>query len=487
MASLRTYEYLTGVLSVEIDKLFAASTPKKLSEKYSYHGFGVNHKVVSHKAMAIMAQEFDEVLCCNKSTRCLLAGDDGSLWAFNGEYYESVSNGEGFITELIKRTMIKLSMSSLYIFEAPKYIAKEITRAIYNTDECRFRPNRRYIVFKNGVFDIDKNRLNKFSAEYVTDLILDYDYNSKASCLLWDIKIKEIIPNDDMRNAFQMFCGSLLVRREELKIEYLCLLIGSGANGKSVLSSVIMGAFGEKYFGRCSPKQLFRSSDSSFMASLAGKIGNFTDDIDSKDFSGGDLKSFISGEKMQARRMYRDPMLVQAPPMLVCTNTVPETGDDTWGYHRRQLPIYTTTKQWTEKDKDPMLAHKLQTTEARQRIFNWIHEGYKKIMQNNGTIKLGEDTLRAQEALMDNSTSVRRWWRDSRYCKPNELIKCEWVLLSKLLEDYKTYCNDMLEVAKSGKEVSAILASAGLEKRRRSDGYAYLVGLRGTSIETLED
>ena len=134
-----------------------------------------------------------------------------------------------------------------------------------------------------------------------------------------------------------------------------------------------------------------------------------------------------------------------------------------------------------------MLAHKLQTTEARQRIFNWIHEGYKKIMQNNGTIKLGEDTLRAQEALMDNSTSVRRWWRDSRYCKPNELIKCEWVLLSKLLEDYKTYCNDMLEVAKSGKEVSAILASAGLEKRRRSDGYAYLVGLRGTSIETLED
>ena len=113
MASLRTYEYLTGVLSVEIDKLFAASTPKKLSEKYSYHGFGVNHKVVSHKAMAIMAQEFDEVLCCNKSTRCLLAGDDGSLWAFNGEYYESVGNGEGFITELIKRTMIKLSMSSL--------------------------------------------------------------------------------------------------------------------------------------------------------------------------------------------------------------------------------------------------------------------------------------------------------------------------------------------------------------------------------------
>ena len=337
------------------------------------------------------------------------------------------------------------------------------------------------------MFDIDKNRLNKFSAEYVTDLILDYDYNSKASCLLWDIKIKEIIPNDDMRKAFQMFCGSLWVRREELKIEYLCLLIGSGANGKSVLSSVIMGAFGEKYFGRCSPKQLFRSSDSSFMASLAGKIGNFTDDIDSKDFSGGDLKSFISGEKMQARRMYRDPMLVQAPPMLVCTNTVPETGDDTWGYHRRQLPIYTTTKQWTEKDKDPMLAHKLQTTEARQRIFNWIHEGYKKIMQNNGTIKLGEDTLRAQEALMDNSTSVRRWWRDSRYCKPNELIKCEWVLLSKLLEDYKTYCNDMLEVAKSGKEVSAILASAGLEKRRRSDGYAYLVGLRGTSIETLED
>ena len=45
----------------------------------------------------------------------------------------------------------------------------------------------------------------------------------------------------------------------------------------------------------------------------------------------------------------------------------------------------------------------------------------------------------------------------------------------------------MLEGAKSGKEVSARLASAGLEKRRRSDGYAYLVGLRGPSIETLED
>lgn len=500
MIGAKIYNYLTSLLATTIEADYAASTPKG-KDKYTYDHFGIFHKRISNKAVATMGYFFEKTICCPEKP-VILADSENNLYAFDGEYYNAVGSGMSFLEELVKRTMSRLKIAKQYVFYAPKYISREVYRTLTCSDEYLYIPNRRYIVFKNGVFDIEQGKLKAFDMRYVTDIVLDINYSplktlyqdcgtrfgisrEENPCKLWEWKIEEIIPNKEMREAFQMFCGSLLLNREVCKVEYVCYLIGSGSNGKSVLASVIAGVFGEQYFSRFSPKQLFKDSDARVnIAALRGKIANLVGDLDEKDISGGDFKRFASGEKFQGRENYaRKPVQVTAPPLLCCANTMPETSDDSWGHHRRQLPISTTEKRWTEKDKDPYLTQKLTVPEARQRVFLWIYDGYRKIMKNNGNIMLGDAVLKAQERLQASSNSVRRWWRDSPYCKPKSEKDGEWRLLKDLVSEYYKYCEDMLDTPKKHTDVSAMLRSKGITGKRVSEGWRFFVGKKDADEE----
>lgn len=492
MIGAKVYNYLTELLATAIEADYAASTPRN-KEKYTYVRYGAYHKQISRKSVATMSYFFEQNIC-HSDKPVILADAEGCLYAFNGEFYDSVGAGMSFVTELVKRTMGRLGISEQYIFYAPQYIAKEVHRTLTNSDEYLYKPDRRYIVFRNGVFDIEQGKLKKFDMRYITDIVLDIDYSDQKTLYkdcddrfgisrelnpykLWDWKVEEIIPNKEMREAFQMFCGSLLLNREVCKVEYVCYLIGSGSNGKSVLASVIAGVFGEQYFSRFSPKQLFKDSDARVnIAALRGKIANLVGDLDEKDISGGDFKRFASGEKFQGRENYaRKPIQVTAPPLLCCANAMPETADDSWGHHRRQLPIHTTQKQWTEKDKDPYLTQKLTTPEARQRVFLWIYEGYRKIIRNNGNIVLGDSVLKAQALLQDRSNSVRRWWDDSDYCKPDDSHSGFWKPLKELESEYKQYCEESGDQQMKGRPVSAMLRGKGIEDDRNSKGTIFFI------------
>lgn len=484
MASDSSYTYLTKYYAKRIEEDYAASTPAKFRDKYTYKGFGEEHKQLNYREIAILGQFFDKLICRN-SVRLVLVDGNGDLYAYNGEYYEKHTSGIAFVMELIKRTMEELGISSYYIFFAPKIIAQNLMRSITNNKALIFNPNRRYIVFTNGVLDLKTGNLNQFSNIYVTDLVLDiafvdYETLMRAStgvtvnanvCKLWEAKIAEIIPDKENLQAFQQFCGSLLVNRDEIKIEYVCYLFGSGANGKSVAANAIASVFGDKYFSTFTPKQLFKDSDARVnIAALEGKICNLVGDLEEKDISGGDFKRFVSGEKFQGRRNYKDPIQVKAPPLLCCTNTMPETSDDTWGYYRRQLTIATTMHQFTDKDKDPMLSAKFATTEARQRIFLWIYEGYKKIIANGGIITLGDEVLQAQTRLQQNSSSQRRWFRDSGLKVPKK-DQGEWIPLTMLVREYLSYCDEMNESQRvDGRKIMDMLMSLGFERKRRRDG-----------------
>lgn len=492
MIERKVYEYLTGVLTGMVESAYASATPKgRVRNTYRY--FGVKHKQVSKRSVAIMGHYIEGAIC-DAGKRLILSDGEGVLYAYNGMYYVCTGAGTVFLTELVKRVMVSLGISEQYVFYAPQYISGGIYRTLTGSDEYEYRPDRRYIVFRNGVFDVMKGVLKGFSTSYATDIVLDIDYMELGAlyvscagkygisrevnpCKLWEWKVEEILPDAGMREGFQQFCGSLLINREECKVEYVCYLIGSGSNGKSVLASVVAGVFGERYFSRFSPRQLFKDSDARVnIAALRGKLANLVGDLDERDISGGDFKRFASGEKFQGRENYaRRPIQVSAPPLLCCANTMPEASDDSWGHHRRQLPIHTTTRQWTEGDKDPYLVQKLTVPEARMRVFLWIYEGYKKIMRNGGNIELGESVIEAQERLCDRSNSVRRWWDDSGYRVPREGDSAFGKYLKELEAEYVKYCEESGDVQMKGRPVSAMLRSKGVENRRDNRGTIFFI------------
>ncbi len=414
--------------------------------------------------------------------------DGGKLYVYNGKYFEDGGN-DGFMEVLVEHVFQTLGVGVLYCKLCPPKIARQCMKHIRNTEACRYKPDRRYICFSNGVLDLKDRTLKNFNLRYCTDIVLDFPYDDHASCMLWDIKIKEIIPNADFRRAFQMFCGSLLIKRDELKVEYLCYLVGSGSNGKSVISQAVANVFGERYYSTFTPKQLFKDGGSSMfnMNELQGKILNLVDDLDVEDFSGGTLKRFISGEKFKARGAYsRGYVMVQPPMLLCCTNDFPDTTDDSYGHHRRQLPIHTTTRQFVGEERDTSLTSKLSTVEARQGIFNWILDGYKKVLLNGGDIKLGEPVRQAIERLRADSSPMRRWLRDGGYCSLPETDSSDprWRPLKELFAEYTAYCNENgYPKTSDSRAIAKMLRSIDCIGKRGGRGIMYLVGRKGIDTD----
>lgn len=467
----------------------------------SLKGYGKMHTKRFPTTENVLLTLVRSAVCYGKDKLILATEDAQTLHAYNGRYFEAIDgSAEKFLKELIRRVFMGLNVGIVYQTAVATTIARECVETLTSSDEYLYVPDRRYIAFTNGVFDVQQGRLRPFDIRCRSYIALDIPYSPTDDlriaygksfgasrdvnpAKLWDWKIAEIIPNKDMREAFQMFCGSLLADREQVRIEYVCYLIGSGSNGKSVLASAIAGVFGEKYFSRFTPRQLFKDSDARVnIAALQGKICNLVGDLEAKDIEGGgDFKRFASGEKFQGRKNYKDPIQVTAPPLLVCTNAMPETSDDSWGYHRRQLPIYTTRHQFTEEDKDPYLAQKLTMPESRSWIFNWIYEGYRKIQRNKGNIALGEDVVKAMQELQADSSSPRRWYRDMRYeAVENPTPKDpHWRLLREIYAEYRSYAEDCgYQEVKKQHHIGALLRSKNVAECRRSDGMYFCLGVK---------
>ena len=496
MNSSKIYEYLCQWLA---ETMQAEYTTWEIKGKKGNNlkGYGMIHSRRFPASENVLMSLVRNAVCYGKKRLFLFSEDGQTMYVFTGETFTPIEGRPNmFLKELIRRTFINLRIGIVYQTDTASIIARECIETLTSSDEYLYTPSRRYIAFTNGILDLEDKRLKAFNIRYQPYIMLDIPYGTihgitsefdkkyglkreDNPARRWEWKIKEIIPNDDMRDAFQMFCGSLLLDREVCKFEYCCYLIGTGANGKSVLASAIAGVFGEQYFSRFTPKQLFKDSDARVnIAALQGKIANLVGDLDKADFAGGDFKRFASGEKFQGRRNYKDPIQVVAPPLLCCTNAMPESSDDSWGHHRRQLPIYTTTHQFTEEDKDPYLTQKLTSDESRSYIFAWIMEGYQKIISNGGNIKLGEDVLAAQRELRSNSNSARRWFRDYGYEaveKPRDRDE-RWRSVKDLYEEYVAYSNHCGYASPVKRhELTNMLKSNGVISCRKSDGYYYLL------------
>lgn len=467
MVKGNTYNYLVDFL---VDKIKKSIPPD----------YGSEDKSPVKRTEAELCDLFENHIHLSGNKNFMFS-NTGVIWVFNGKHYEKVET-KTFLQEIIKRAMKKMGVALVYQKFSHKKIAEECMAGMENSHEDeKFNPNRRYIVFNNGVFDVEEGVLKDFSKDLCTDMILDIDYDPQKTNELWDEKLVEIIPNEQMRKAFQLFCGMLLINREKIKIEYMCYLLGPGSNGKSIIAQAVADVFGDQYFAKFAPKQLFKETNSEFrMAALDGMMANFTDDLEKDDFSGGLFKRFVSGEKFPARHPYgRHFFYVSAPIMLCCANDMPATTDDSWGHHRRNLPIYSTTRIRGEKDKDPKLRDKLRSKDARAAIFNWIYEGYQRIIANGGNIDLGDDVIEAQKELRDDSNSLRRWIRDRGYVKIEDRPNSDpaWKSQVDWHKDYTNYCQENGEKSpKISKSMAQLFKEKGFISKRRGSGIWWLIG-----------
>ncbi len=483
MAGRETYTYLTELLRDKMVKAYPKFTDMR------HKGYGAFDEQPKAGKIAHLSLLLEENIYRGEQP-LMYADGEGNVYAYNGKVYEGVGNGYVFLRELVKRTLMALKVGGVYVALASGRIARTVMDGLESSDEYRYRPEQRYIAFTNGIFDVEKGELKEFNRKYVPAVVLDIPYiDAKAHyvecekkygysgnpCRLWENFIGKsagegVFPNVQIREAFQSFCGLMLVNRDEVKVEYMACVYGPGSNGKSVLADAVKSVFGDRYYSNFTPKQLFKEGSASDfrMNELDGKLINIVGDLDKSDFSGGDFKRFISGEKIKARGVYGSVFRTIKPPiMLCCANEIPDTTDDSYGHYRRLLPLPSTTKIWTERDKDPFLTAKLTTEDARIYIFSWIYEGYKRVMKSGGRIPLGEDVIKAQTILRSQCNSMRRWWAECQWCVPETNEGGAWRKLSDLYAEYKQWCEMQDEVKFRVTDLGRMFTSLGMTKENR--------------------
>ena len=450
----------------------------------SIEGQGSDHDRVNKRTEAGMAKAFRRYLCGmdgDKGCDYLKMSEDERIYLYNGQYFEVVK--EESLTEIIVEVMERMDVGIVYQMNSAERIKDFVKNKLISDERCRFEPDRRWVVFKNGVFDTKTGSFVDFSVEYKTDIVMNYDYRSDASSGLWDNFLVQTVPDASARETFHQFCGCFLANRKEYKIEHLCFVIGEGRNGKSVLCQAVVNVFDKEVASSYTPQQLFKSNGDQMayrIADVNGKIVNYCDDVTNSDFSGGELKSFVSGGEFTGRSPYsrKSTKLTKVPLMLCCANNIPPTTDDSDGFFRRFL-IIDAPNQIDERDIDTTLIQKLSADDVKAAIFNWIYEGYKSFVANGGKITVAKTVKDIIEQMKRNANSLRRWISEYGYgaVEPKGSNDPNWKSLKEICSMYAQYCSDFGEPPKARRSVTELLDKMGVKKERRSSGTWYCLGV----------
>lgn len=463
----------------------------------SIQDLGDHDSRVNKYTEALMAEAFRRYMCGEEGDEgngFFKADEIGAVHVFNGQFFETVS--EIRLLGIIRDVMRRCNVGLVYRMDSADRIRKFVMESLQHEKRCQFVPNRRYVVFKNCVLDLDTGKIHAHDYKYCTDIILNFSYAKDAKSALWDKVLAQTVPDEGMRTAFQQFCGAFLINRASHKFEYICFVVGEGQNGKSVICKAIVNMFkNEDENGQrvtnCittfTPEQLFKSAQMDYhMAEVQGKIMNYCDDVSDKDFSGGDFKAFVSGGEFTGRSPYSREMMkvTKVPIMLCCANKIPPTTDDSDGYFRRFLIINCPNKV-ADKDRDTQLESKLQADDVRAAIFNWMLEGRKALMQNDCKIAMSQSVMDMRADMKADSNSARRWIRE--FGLKAGYKEGEWKSLKEWMAVYQQYCKDYGESPKTAKGVSKVFDDLGFPKKRTGTGTWYCIAYDEPGVSIAED
>jgi len=286
----------------------------------------------------------------------------------DGIYY---SNGE---------TVIKKMAQEMIIEELGRNRLKEtimhVKISTYTPRE-EFNKHPNLIHLKNGIYDINANKLQPHTPEIISTSRLPVSYNLKAKCPNFLKFTREVIERED-RLCMQEAFGYCLYRG--MPFHKAIMLYGSGSNGKSTMLNVLKELLGTENLTSIALQDL--EGNKFGTASLYGKLVNIYSDLPDKALQHtGKFKMLTGGDLVQAEQKFKSPFhFVNYAKFFFSANKLPDTYDDSDAFFRRWL-IIIFRQIFEEGIADHELLTKLTTDEELSGILNWSVEGLKRLMR----------------------------------------------------------------------------------------------------------
>ena len=294
-------------------------------------------------------------------------------------------------------------------------------------------------------------------------------YDPEADAPLFRVFLEQVFRDDtDKTEKIRCVCELMgYTLMSHARHELFVMLIGPGANGKSVLLAIIEALVGEKNVAGVQPANF---SDKFQRAHLHKKLANIVTELKQGEvIADAELKGITSGEPSTVENKHRDPFVLR--PFSTCwfgTNHMPHTRDFSDALFRRAV-ILQFNRTFAKEEQDPQLKDKLLT--ELPGILNLALSAYANALESGFTKPSSTEAAKKEWRL--EADQVAQFVDDACSRDPKAREKT-----SNVFEAYKYWAQE--------NGVSQMMSHRGLRERLTRLGFGehrngkarYVTGLR---------
>ena len=356
------------------------------------------------------------------------AQDKQAVYLYTGTHWELMEDQQfkDFVNEASKRCGI--DESDLHDPDFMTKLYAQVSFMVTGNTKIYIPDGEIWINVKNGTLVINRDKTIRLREHNRDDLFLytlGYNYDEKAECPLWHNFLDKVLPDTGLQITLASFFGYGFTHG--IKLEKMLALYGKGSNGKSVVLEVMEGIFGSCNVSNINLADL--TNDPEKRLHIENKLVNISYES-SKEISPSILKQLVSGEPIDARKLYVGTVKISRYAKLVTSFNILPKAEATKGFYRRFIiiPFNVTI---SEQEADVALSKKLLT--ERSGILNWILEALKELLQTNEFPKCEA----CDKALADYKLKS-----DSALSFINETCteSTEVTSVKDMYDKYKSYC-----------------------------------------------
>ena len=295
--------------------------------------------------------------------------------------------------------------------------------------------------FINGTLELtEQEPYYNFRDHSPTDLCtycLDYPYMPDAVSNEWLEFIDTVTDNDGRRASFlQEFAGYILFPNNSL--HKAAVLIGSGANGKSVYFNTLTNVFG---FSNVQHIEASELADKFQLINLQSAMLDISEEV-KNDITNSEamIKKIVSGDTLSACHKGKPFINFKARTKLILSlNNYPKFSDKSDGITRRlsfvefPLKFVEVPKEPNERPIDRTLESTFAENSHLSGIFNWVLDGYIMVRRCGYLTETYEHQTVLDEFKEDSDPTIT-------FVRQLE-INCR-VSYANLYDMYKDWCDD---------------------------------------------
>jgi len=310
-----------------------------------------------------------------------------------------------------------------------KEILGHVRRMTYVSRE-RFNSDPNILNLKNGLLDLRTFELKKHTPKFLSTIQLPVEYDPNARSDLWQKVVSEDLYPEDIPVLQESFGYALYPENVAQK---MIILLGQGANGKSLVLRVLEALIGKEHVANVSPQEI--ENNRFAVSQLFGKLVNIYPDLPAFALqSTGKLKALVSGDSLTIEEKFKKPFSFRnRAKFFFSANILPKVSDDTRAFYRRII-IINFAKTFDESTADPTLYEKLTNEKELSGILNWALEGLKRLMQNGFKFSYSKSADEIREIYTRASNPVKAFLDEETVEDPEA-----WIVKQDLYEAYKEY------------------------------------------------